>query len=670
MAVLYTNNAVSTLAASITSTATSFSVASGNGALFPVLSGADYFYATLYNTAGTIEIVKVTARSVDTFTVARAQDGTTGTAYSAGDKVELRLVRAALDDIKTDTKGSLSSGNVTSALGFTPYNATNPSGYTANTGTVTSVGGTGTVSGITLSGTVTTSGNLTLGGTLSVTPSNFASQTANTFLAAPNGAAGTPTFRAVVAADIPTLNQSTTGNAATATTATNQSGGTVSATTGAFSGKITASSGATGAGTSSSLYVSGDITTARTSTTGVIYLGTSGSNYLYYDGANYAMPGGQLDVNGSRVLTAANYTSYAPSTTGSGASGTWAINVSGSSASTSGNAATSTTLIGDSSNWASYRSSAVANMLGWKNYGNNHVIFDASNSTAPNGTAVNNTNSQVVWTATYPTLMGWNGTNTYGVRVDSARISDNTSGNAATATTAGTAGTVTMSAARTDATAYPVVWGTSGSTSQMYSCSAVTIQSSTGTLSATTFSGAGTSLTGTAASLSIGGSSGSLSGYGNPATGATGNTIAYRDGNGDTNFRYANASYFNQSSSNAENGTISQVMITNGTDNYLRKASISAFTSSVQSNASGSWGISITGSAASATTATTATSATTATYGASGTAGSSGAVHENTQTITSNYTMTTSYNGVSAGPITINTGITVTIPTGSSWSIV
>ena len=78
-------------------------------------------------------------------------------------------------------------------------------GATANTGTVTSVGGTGTVSGLTLSGTVTTSGNLTLGGTLSVAASNFASQAANTVLIAPNGTAGTPTFRTLVAADIPSL---------------------------------------------------------------------------------------------------------------------------------------------------------------------------------------------------------------------------------------------------------------------------------------------------------------------------------------------------------------------------------------------------------------------------------------------------------------------------------
>ena len=80
-------------------------------------------------------------------------------------------------------------------------------------GTVNSVSGTGTVSGITLTGNVTNTGSLTLGGTLAVLPSNFASQTANTFLAAPNGSSGTPTFRAIAAADVPTLNQNTTGSA-------------------------------------------------------------------------------------------------------------------------------------------------------------------------------------------------------------------------------------------------------------------------------------------------------------------------------------------------------------------------------------------------------------------------------------------------------------------------
>jgi hypothetical protein len=69
----------------------------------------------------------------------------------------------------------------------------------------------------------------------------------------------------------------------------------------------------------------------------------------------------------------------------------------------------------------------VGNVIGqmaWQNYGNNHTIFDASASTSPSGTAVNNANSTNAWSATYPTLMGWNGANTYGVRVDTARYAD------------------------------------------------------------------------------------------------------------------------------------------------------------------------------------------------------------------------------------------------------
>lgn len=90
-------------------------------------------------------------------------------------------------------------------------------GTSSTVGTVTSVGGTGTVSGISLSGTVTSSGNLTLSGTLQVSASDFSSQTAKTFLAAPNGAAGVPTFRAIVASDIPVLNQNTTGSSGSCT---------------------------------------------------------------------------------------------------------------------------------------------------------------------------------------------------------------------------------------------------------------------------------------------------------------------------------------------------------------------------------------------------------------------------------------------------------------------
>ena len=55
------------------------------------------------------------------------------------------------------------SGDITTALGFTPYNSTNPAGYTSNTGTVTSVNLTQPAAGITVSGgPITTTGSITL----------------------------------------------------------------------------------------------------------------------------------------------------------------------------------------------------------------------------------------------------------------------------------------------------------------------------------------------------------------------------------------------------------------------------------------------------------------------------------------------------------------------------
>lgn len=79
-------------------------------------------------------------------------------------------------------------------------------------GTVTSVTGT---SPVTSTGGATPAIGLASG--YGDTQNPYASKTANYVLAAPNGASGVPTFRAIVAADIPTLNQNTTGTAANVT---------------------------------------------------------------------------------------------------------------------------------------------------------------------------------------------------------------------------------------------------------------------------------------------------------------------------------------------------------------------------------------------------------------------------------------------------------------------
>lgn len=99
MGIKFSNNASGTLASSINATATTIVLSSGQGALFPSLGAGDYFYATLVNASNNLEIVKVTARSTDSLTVVRGQDGTSGRSYSAGDRLELRPVAGCLTDI-------------------------------------------------------------------------------------------------------------------------------------------------------------------------------------------------------------------------------------------------------------------------------------------------------------------------------------------------------------------------------------------------------------------------------------------------------------------------------------------------------------------------------------------------------------------------------------------
>lgn len=48
----------------------------------------------------------------------------------------------------------------------------------------------------------------------------------------------------------------------------------------------------------------------------------------------------------------------------------------------------------------------------------------------------------------------------------------------------------------------------------------------------------------------------------------------------------------------------------------------------------------------------------------------SGCIYENSQTISSNYTVTSNKNAMSAGPITVNSGVTVTVGSTSTWTIV
>jgi hypothetical protein len=84
---LFANNAKSTLAAPLATTDTTVILSAGTGALFPNPTGGDLFTLTLTDAAsGTIyEILHCTARTADTLTVTRAQEGTTALNWAAGD---------------------------------------------------------------------------------------------------------------------------------------------------------------------------------------------------------------------------------------------------------------------------------------------------------------------------------------------------------------------------------------------------------------------------------------------------------------------------------------------------------------------------------------------------------------------------------------------------------
>jgi len=98
MGVKITNNAAGTLAASITNSATTLTVTSGQGALFPTLTGVDYCWLTLVDVSNNVEVIKCTARSTDSFTIVRAQDNTTARAFAISDRLELRPTAALFDE--------------------------------------------------------------------------------------------------------------------------------------------------------------------------------------------------------------------------------------------------------------------------------------------------------------------------------------------------------------------------------------------------------------------------------------------------------------------------------------------------------------------------------------------------------------------------------------------
>lgn len=305
-----------------------------------------------------------------------ANGGTGNTANQAASLVN----SVTFNDIGTGApSGSMFNGSLPRIISYNTigaYPATNPNGYTSNTGTVTSVGGTGTVNGLTLTGTVTTSGNLTLGGTLSgiansaltnssvtingstVSLGGSTTVTANTTnaLTFNNGGAGAASGTTFNGGAAQTISYNTIG--APSTTGTNASGTWGISVTGSAGSALSSpllSALGNYVWTASTLPTSynagiqasfvnpsdgwpnyGSVITARTYSGGggslqmyVPYGPGNGGTGLQVRFGNYDVSSGNSWTAWKTLLASDNFNSYAPTLTGGGASGTWGINITG-----------------------------------------------------------------------------------------------------------------------------------------------------------------------------------------------------------------------------------------------------------------------------------------------------------------------------------------------------
>lgn len=169
---------------------------------------------TITNTAPDQTVVLTAGTGINTsgtypsFTVTNsAPDQTVAIAAGTGISTSGTYPNFTITNSAPDQTVALTGAGTTVVTGTYPnFTVTSNDAFT---GTVTSVTGTSPVAS---SGGATPAISLSAGYGDTLNP--YASKTANFVLSAPNGSAGVPTFRAVVAADIPTLNQNTTGTAA------------------------------------------------------------------------------------------------------------------------------------------------------------------------------------------------------------------------------------------------------------------------------------------------------------------------------------------------------------------------------------------------------------------------------------------------------------------------
>jgi len=223
-----------------------------------------------------------------------------------------------------------------------------PSGSLTFTGDVTGTGTTGSSTALTLANSGVTAG---------------------TYTKVTVDAKGRVTTGAALAAgDVPTLNQSTTGNAGSVTNGVYTTGEQTITARKIFSTTNSAIASA-----------SGDLSTleVRSTSTGAAFMAfhrpTLYAAYFGLDSDNVWKVGGwSMGANSYPILHSNNYNTYAPTLTGTGASGTWSINVTGNAGSATTAARASATTVPASTAFTKwlFATTSTSGTLDWNHVSN------------------------------------------------------------------------------------------------------------------------------------------------------------------------------------------------------------------------------------------------------------------------------------------------------------
>lgn len=577
-------------------------------------------------------------------------------------------------------------------------------------------------------GRITAASNGAAGGVTSITG------TANQITASASTGAVTLSLPA-------TINVNTSGNAATATTATNQSGGTVAATTGSFSGitSITNATASTNSSTGALVvtggvgiggvtnvnnYVnritgSGNSAWLQQDGTGRVhwYWNTYGGTSPVFTNANEDASALSLHVTlngsggaffhrsangvgqtagapiswtttiysdlstfswkGNTVLRSDNYNSYAPTLTGTGASGTWNIAISGNAATASAltnNGTGASGSIYSDANWSQLMQGfTTGGAFGWRATSATAVAFSctaagALSATSFNGAGTGLTGTGASFTAGYAINYtqgfagNWN-TDFQNTIAGSQKFMGDTSTGSSTGGPGGT-WWFQQNFRHTNASNY---WGTQVAWGWEDNANVLKTRNVQGGnfgswvtyLNSSNYNSYSPTLTGTGASGT----------WGIAITGNAGNTssISNAVGNG---YTWTGLQYFNANQNTATGsspplqafGTTSGAMMSFhrggyyavnmglDSDNVFRIGGWSAPANLLQMDMAGNLTMLSNVTAGGAVTA-------------------NNPFFLNPTTVSTNYTVPANYNAHTTGPITINTGVTVTVSSGSRWLV-